>query len=76
MGRQAQRWPRPREIRCPLTEHDGMPIDSIFIDQPGAGETSRKMWSGNLELALMRGLQFADRALNIILDEHGVGADG
>ena len=58
-----------------MTEHDGVQVDSILIDQAKFGEASRQVRAGNLDLPVALGLQLADRALEIILDEPGVGAD-
>src|SRR5438876_992855 len=58
-----------------VTKHDGVQVDSILIDQPKFGEALRQVRASNFDLPGALGLQLADRALKIILNKPGVGAD-
>jgi len=59
-----------------VTEHDGVQVDSILVDQAKLGEAVRQVRAGNFELPVALSLQLADRAIEIILNKPGVGADG
>src|SRR6185437_12722772 len=61
--------PEPRtgsgEIRRAVTEHDGVQVDPILVDQPESSERVRQVRPGNFDLAVALGLELADRALEI-----------
>src|SRR5574341_2613239 len=71
----AERRPGSGEIWLAVTEHDGVQVDSILVDQAKIGEALRQVRASNFDLPVALGLQLADRALKIILNEPGVGAD-
>lgn len=75
MSHKAQRRPGSGEIWLAVTKHDGVQVDSILIDQAKLGEASRQVRASNFDLPVALGLQLTDRALKIILDKRGVGAD-
>ena len=58
-----------------MTEHDRVQVDSILIDQAKFGQALRQARASNFDLPVAPGLQLADRALQIILNKPGVGAD-
>jgi hypothetical protein len=64
-----------RTIVVCLTKHDGVQVDAILIDQAKFGEAFRQVRASNFDLPVALGLQLADRALKIILNKPGVGAD-
>ena len=72
---QAERRPGSGEIWLAVTKHDGVQVDSILIDQAKFGEAVRQVRASNFDLPVALGLQLADRALEIILNKPGVGAD-
>src|SRR5207244_12077731 len=57
------------------TKHGWVQVDSILIDQPKFGEALRQVRASNFDLPGALGLKLADRALKIILNKPGVGAD-
>src|SRR4029453_12516301 len=71
----AERRPGSGEIFLAVTKHDGVQVDSILIDQAKFGEGLRQGRASNFDLPVALGLQLADRALKIILNKPGVGAD-
>ena len=75
MGHKAERRPGSGEIRLALTQHDGVQVDSILIDQAKLGEAVRQGRASNFDLPVALGLQLADRTLEVIADKPGVGAD-
>src|SRR6478736_6212042 len=75
MSHKAERRPGSGEIWLAVTKHDGVQVDSILIDQPEFGEALRQVRASNFDLPGALGLQLADRALKIILNKPGVGAD-
>ena len=75
MSYQAERRPAPGEIWLAVTQHDGVQVDSILIDQAKFGQALRQARAGNFDLSVALGLQRADRAFKIILNKPGVGAD-
>src|SRR5262245_51279010 len=75
MSHKAERRPGSGEIWLAVTKHDGVQVDSILIDQAKFGEALRQAWASNFDLPVALGLQLADRALKIILDKPGIGAD-
>src|ERR687889_450095 len=75
MSHKAERRPGSGEIWFAVTKHDGVQVDSILIDQAKFGEALRQDRASNFDLPVALGLQLADRALKIILNKPGVGAD-
>src|SRR4249920_2622635 len=75
MSHKAERRPGPGEIWLAVTKHDGVQVDSIFIDQAKFGQAVRQVRASNFDLPVALGLQLADRALKIIRNKAGVGAD-
>ena len=75
MSHKAERRPGPGEIWLAVTKHDGVQVDSILIDQAKFGQALRQLRASNFDLPVALGLQLADRALQIILNKPGVGAD-
>ena len=75
IGHEAERRPRPGEIWFAVAKDDGMKVDSILVDEAKVGETLRQVRASNFDLPVALGLQLADRALEIILNKPGVGAD-
>src|SRR5690606_10946345 len=63
------------EIWPAVTKPDGMQVDSIFINQAKFGEALRQVRASHFDLPVALSLQLADRALKIILNKLGVGAD-
>src|SRR5688572_329598 len=74
MSHEAERRPGPGEIWLAVPKHDGVQVDSILIDQAKFGEALRQLRASNFDLPVALGLQRADRALKVILDQPGVGA--
>src|SRR5512147_939783 len=75
ISHKAERRPGSGEIWFAVTKHDGVQVDSILIDQAKFGEAVRQVRASNFDLPFALGLQLADRALKIILNKPGVGAD-
>src|SRR5919199_446899 len=75
MSHKAERRPGSGEIWFAVTKHDGVQVDSILINQAKFGEALRQGWASNFDLPVALGLQLADRALKIIPNKPGVGAD-
>src|SRR5262245_22726059 len=75
ISHKAERRPGSGEIWFAVTKHDGVQVDSILIDQAKFGEALRQGRASNFDLPVALGLQLADRALKIILNKPGVGAD-
>src|SRR5262245_13962901 len=75
MSHKAERRPGSGEIWLAVTQHDGVQVDSILIDQAKLGETVRQIRASNFDLPVAFALQRADRALEITLNKPGVGAD-
>src|ERR1700740_2851643 len=75
MRHKAERRPGSGEIWLAVTKHDWGQVDSILIDQANFGEALRQVRASNFDLPVALGLQLADRALKIILNKPGVGAD-
>src|SRR5262245_42242173 len=75
ISHKAARRPGSGEIWFAVTKDDGVQVDSILIDQTKFGEALRQVRASNFDLPVALGLQLADRALKIILNKSGVGAD-
>jgi len=75
MSQKAERRPGPGEIWLAVTNHDGVQVDSILVDQAKFGQALREVRACHFDLPVAPGLQRADRTLEIILDNRGVGAD-
>src|SRR6185503_8149344 len=75
ISHKAERRPGPGEVWLAVTKHDGVQVDSILIDQAKFGQALRQVRASNFDLPVVLGLQLADRALEIILNKPGVGAD-
>ena len=75
MSDKAERRPGPSEIWLAVTKHDGVQVDSILIDQATFGQAVRQVRASHFDLPVALGLQLADRALQIVLNKPGVGAD-
>src|SRR5262245_27106498 len=75
MSHKAERRPGSGEIWFAVTKHDGVQVDSILIDQAKSGDASRQVRASNFDLPVALGLQLADRALKIVLNKPGIGAD-
>src|SRR6187397_1804313 len=75
VSHKAERRPGSGEIWLAVTKHDGVQVDSILIDQAKFGEALRQVRASNFDLPVALGLQLADRALKIVLNKLGVGAD-
>src|SRR5512142_3361225 len=50
MSHQAEPRPRSGEIWLAVTQHDGVQVDSILIDQAQFGEAPRQVGAGNFDL--------------------------
>ena len=68
VSQKAERRPGPGEIWFAVTEHDGVQVDSILIDQAKFGQALRQVRASNFDLPVALGLQLADRALEIIIN--------
>lgn len=75
MRHKAEPGPGSGEIWLTVTKHDGMQVDSIFINQAKFGEAMRQVRASNFDLPIALSLQLADRALKITLNKTGIGAD-
>ena len=75
MSHKAKRRPGPGEIWLAVTKHDGVQVDSILIDQASPVRLCAKSGPATSILPVALGLQLADRALKIILNKPGVGAE-
>src|SRR5262245_27807134 len=75
ISHKAEWRPGSAEIWLAVTKHDGVKVDSILIDQAKFGEALRQVRASNFDLPGALGLQLAHRALKIILNKPGVGAD-
>ena len=75
IGHEAQRRPGSGEIRLAVTQHDGVQVDSILINQTKFSQAFHQLWASNFDLPVTLGLQLEDRPLKITLNKFGVGAD-
>lgn len=66
---------RAGEKGCSMTEHDGVEVEPVGIDQPQFGQASRKPGTAHLDLSIEFGPHPADHRRDVIPDERGVGAD-
>ena len=73
-ARKPERRPGTGEIGLALAEHDRVHVDAIFIDQAQFGETVRKLRPSHFNFPGEFGLQCADRAFDIIVDQCRIGA--
>src|SRR5688572_25678690 len=62
MSHKAERRPGSGEIWLAVTEHDGVQVDSILIDQAKCGQAVRQVRASNFDLPAALGLQLADCA--------------
>jgi hypothetical protein len=70
-----ERRPGSGEIWLAMTNHDGVQVHSILIDQAKFGEAVRQVRASNFDLPVALGLQLTDRALEINPNKAGVGSD-
>src|SRR5687768_18426134 len=75
MADQAERGAGGGELGGAAAKHHRMQVDAILIDQAKVGEAVRQRGAGNFDLAVALGLQLADLAVEIAVDQRGVGAD-
>src|SRR6266566_4036088 len=75
ISHKAERRPGSGEIWLAVTKHDGVQVNSILIDQAKFGQALRQVRTSNFDLPVALGLELTDRALKIILNKPGVGAD-
>src|SRR5690606_37329821 len=71
---EAKRRTGAGEVWCASTENDGVQVNSVLIDQAKLGQALRQVWASNFDLPVAFGLQLANRALELISNERGVGA--
>src|SRR5690348_3960134 len=69
--------PRPgtREKWLAVTQHDGMDIEPILVNEAEVAQASRQLRPGNFDLAGELGLQPSYYRLDVIRDQRGVRAD-
>ena len=67
-----ERRPGASEEWLAATHHDGVKVESIFIDKTEVAKASRQVWSGNFDLSNEPSFQPTDRRLDVILDKRGV----
>ena len=72
---ETERRPGPGEEWLAATKHDGVEVESIFIDETKVGQASREVWSGDVDLPSELALQPPYRRLDVILNKGGVRAD-
>src|SRR5690606_30092610 len=58
------------------TEHHGVQVDAVFVDEAELGEAVREVRTGHLDLAVAPGLQLADRGFAVTREQRRVGSDG
>ena len=75
MRYQAEGWSGAGEVGCAVAEYNRVKVNPVFVDQTEFSEASRQVWTGNLDLPVVLGLQSADRAFQIVPDERCVGPD-
>jgi hypothetical protein len=56
MSNEPERWPGPGEVPLAVTEHDGVQVDPILIDQAEFREAVRQSGASNLDLPVSLGL--------------------
>jgi hypothetical protein len=74
-GHKAEWRPGAGEERLAATQYDGVEVEPILIDQTEVSQTSRQLWSGDVNLACALSLQPPYDSLEVIPDKRGVGAD-
>jgi hypothetical protein len=74
-GHKAERRPGAGEEWLAATQHDGVEVESIFINKTKIGQASRQVWSGDFNLPNALSLQPAYHRLEVILDKRSVRAD-
>ena len=74
-GHKVERRPGAGEEWLAAAKHDGVDIESIFIDETKVGQASCQVWSANFNLPNELGLQPAYHRLDVIRDKCGVGTD-
>jgi hypothetical protein len=67
MSHEAEPQPGSGEIWLAVTEHDGVQVDSILVDQAKLGEAVRQVRASHFDLPVTLGFELPDRALEIIL---------
>src|ERR1043166_2663703 len=75
VGHKVERWSGTGEEWRATAEHDGVEVESIFIDQAGLRQCVRQDRSANENFAGQIGLQPAYHLFEVSRDERGVGAD-
>ena len=73
MAFETKRRPGSGKVWRAVTQHDGVQIDSILIDQVKLSKTFCQARTGDFNLTVILGLQRADLTLKIIPDKRGVG---
>ena len=74
-GHKAEQWSGAGEEWLAATEHDGVEVEPILIDETKVGQASRQVWSGDGNLPGALGLQPPYHRLEVITDKCGVGAN-
>ena len=69
MSHEAEPRSRSVEIWFAAAKHNGVPVDSILINQAKFGEALRQIWACNFDLPVAIGLQCADRGIEIMLNK-------
>src|SRR5215470_17779288 len=75
-GNKAERRPWAGKEWLAATEHDGVDVKSILINQAKVGQALCQLRSGNGNLANEPGLQTAHHPLDVIRNKRRIGADG
>jgi hypothetical protein len=75
MTHKAQWRPRFGEVWRAATQHDGVQVDAVFINQAKFSEAVRHVRASNFDITAVMSLQRADGALKIIPNKPGVAAD-
>src|SRR6266850_1983078 len=75
-GHKAERRPGAGEEWLAATQHDGVEVEPILINETKIGQASRQLRSGDVDLACALSLQLPYHRLEVIPDKRGVGADG
>ena len=75
MSQKAERRSGSGEIWLAVTQHDGVQVDAVLIDQAKFSEALRQVRASNFYLSVALGLQLAYRAFEITPYERGIGTD-